>query len=73
MITFWLLAAVMTIVAVVFSLYPIVRRHRYVTEADHHTVVYTDQLEEIDRDEARGLLTQVEADASRDEINQRLA
>lgn len=73
MILFWLVAALMTVAAVVFSLYPIVRRHRYVVEADHHTVVYTDQLDEIDRDEARGLLTKAEANAGRDEINQRLA
>ncbi|WP_366554671.1 c-type cytochrome biogenesis protein CcmI [Aquibaculum sediminis] len=76
---FWAVAAVLTALSVGALLHPLLRRPAEASgeaapedrEAyDLH--IYRDQLSEIDRDLARGVLTEREADAARLEVQRRL-
>ncbi|HEX2944246.1 MAG TPA: c-type cytochrome biogenesis protein CcmI [Rhodopila sp.] len=68
-----LLLAVMAFVAALPLLAPLMRANRPVLgRASYDQAVYRDQLQELDRDIARGLLTDAEAESARLEIQRRL-
>ncbi|HQT78331.1 MAG TPA: c-type cytochrome biogenesis protein CcmI, partial [Rhodopila sp.] len=68
-----LLLAVMAFAAALPLLAPLMRANRPVLErASYDQAVYRDQLQELDRDIARGLLTDAEAESARLEIQRRL-
>jgi cytochrome c-type biogenesis protein CcmH len=73
MIIFWLIAAAMVILAVALVLRPLMRaRPMALQRAAYDLPVYRDQLAEVERDVARGLLNAEEARAARLEIERRL-
>ena len=69
--TLWFVFALMTAAAVFAVLLPLGLSTR-AREGGSEAVVYRDQLEEIDRDAAAGLIGAVEAQAARVEIGRRL-
>ncbi len=69
----WIILAVMTAVAVLVVLLPLMRQGKDVEGAEASDVaVYKDQLDEIKSDFDRGLLPESEAEAARAEIARRL-
>jgi len=67
----WLLIALMTGAAILAVLWPLSRgRERLAGSAD--VAVYRDQLAEIERDRARGLIAGTEAEGARIEVSRRL-
>ena len=67
------LLALLAFVALLPILAPLLRGSRPApARASFDQAVYRDQLHELDRDIARGLITQTEADAARLEIQRRL-
>jgi cytochrome c-type biogenesis protein CcmH len=71
LMTLWFVFALMTAAAIFAVLWPLGRRGRPQNDGSE-TNVYQDQLAEIDRDLAAGLIGSVEADAARVEISRRL-
>lgn len=70
---FWILVAVLTAAVAVILLYPLLRGAKAVQNSRAGEVaVYRDQLRELDRDLAGGLITPEEADYARAEIGRRL-
>jgi cytochrome c-type biogenesis protein CcmH len=69
---FWFLIAAMTGAAVFSVLWPLGARRATAAPVNADLLVYRDQLAEIDRDRARGLLAGPEAEAARVEIARRL-
>ena len=69
--TLWFVFALMTAAAIFAVLWPLGRRGRSQNDASEATV-YKDQLSEIDRDLAAGLIAAPEAEAARVEIGRRL-
>ena len=69
--TLWFVFALMTVAAVFAVLWPLGRGSRPQGEGSE-TTVYKDQLAEIDRDVAAGLIGSPEAEAARIEIGRRL-
>ncbi|MDR3489871.1 MAG: c-type cytochrome biogenesis protein CcmI [Bradyrhizobium sp.] len=69
--TLWLVFALMTAAAVFAVLWPLGRRGRPQGDGSE-TTVYRDQLAEVDRDLATGLIGSSEAEAARVEISRRL-
>ncbi|MDP3897251.1 MAG: c-type cytochrome biogenesis protein CcmI [Mesorhizobium sp.] len=69
---FWIAAAAMTAVACLAILAPMLRRQTATPVGTHDVEVYRDQLSELDRDTARGLIAAGEADQARAEIARRL-
>jgi cytochrome c-type biogenesis protein CcmH len=69
--TLWFVFALMTAAAIFAVLWPL-GRHGQPQEDGSEAVVYKDQLAEIDRDVAAGLIGSSEADAARVEISRRL-
>ena len=68
-----LVMAVMTAVAVAALVWPLARRRTHEpARAEHDLVVYRDQLEEVERDTERGLLTAEQASAAKIEIQRRM-
>jgi cytochrome c-type biogenesis protein CcmH len=67
----WFVFALMTAAAIFAVLWPL-GRHGQPQEDGSEAVVYKDQLAEIDRDVAAGLIGSSEADAARVEISRRL-
>ena len=67
-----LLFALMTVAAVFAVLWPLGRGRREKPRADHDVAVYRDQIEEIGRDRAAGLIGAAEAEAARVEVSRRL-
>ncbi len=70
---FWVIAAAMTLGASLAVLLPLTTRTQ--TESDnssHDLEVYRDQLSEVDRDLARGLVQPAEAEQARAEIGRRI-
>ena len=54
---FWILVAILTAAVAAVLLLPLLRRHSADAEgASHDVEVYRDQLEELKRDEATGLI-----------------
>lgn len=70
---FWILVAVLTAVVAAVLLYPLLRGAKAVENSRAgEAAVYRDQLRELDRDLAGGLITAGEADYARAEIGRRL-
>lgn len=70
---FWTILAAMTALAALAVLWPLSRAPRLLAaESEAGIAVYRDQLAEIDRDRARGVLAASEAEATRTEIARRL-
>lgn len=71
---FWVIAAVMTAVATLALLRPVVRARSEAPDAPelHDIEVYRDQLSEVDRDMAEGLVDPVQAEVAKTEISRRL-
>ncbi len=68
--TFWTIMALMTAAAIFAVLWPLSRRNRIRGGSDIE--VYRDQLDEIERDRAAGLIGEPEAIAARTEVSRRL-
>jgi cytochrome c-type biogenesis protein CcmH len=69
----WMLFGAMTALVVMAVLWPLSRHHAQNRAADDADLIfYRDQLAEIDRDQARGLLSPAEAEAARAEAGRRL-
>jgi cytochrome c-type biogenesis protein CcmH len=68
--TLWLVLALMTAAAIFAVLWPLSRRTPLRSGSD--VEVYRDQLDEIGRDRAAGLIGEREADAARVEVSRRL-
>lgn len=71
---FWVIAAVMTAIATLALLGPVMRARREAPDAPelHDVEVYRDQLTEVDRDLADGLVDPVQAEVAKTEISRRL-
>jgi cytochrome c-type biogenesis protein CcmH len=75
MLFFWICAALLTVLAVLAIVRPLLEQTAETVEtADRlaEVAVYRDQIAEIDSDRARGLITETEAEAARIEIARRL-
>lgn len=73
MIAFAAISVVLTLAVLAIVMLPLLRGMRTVAErGDFDRAVYRDQLEELDRDLARGLIGEREAKAARVEIQRRL-
>jgi cytochrome c-type biogenesis protein CcmH len=68
--TLWFVLALMTAAAVFAVLWPLGRRGNPASGSD--VAVYRDQLDEIERDRAAGLIGEAEAEAARVEVSRRL-
>ena len=66
----WLLFALMTVAAIAAVLWPLTRRNAARGGSD--IAVYRDQLDEITRDRAAGLIGESEAEAAKVEVSRRL-
>ena len=69
--TLWFLFGLMTAAALFAVLWPLARRQS-AAHGGSDLLVYKDQLQEIDRDRAAGLIGETEAEAARLEISRRL-
>src|SRR5215831_5347166 len=69
--TLWLILALMTAAAIFAVIWPLAPRSKD-RPSGSDLVVYRDQLEELDRDLAAGLIGEAEAQAARVEISRRL-
>ncbi|MDR7222641.1 c-type cytochrome biogenesis protein CcmI [Aminobacter aminovorans] len=69
---FWIIAAVLTLGASLAVLLPLTRQTRARDDASHDLEVYRDQLGEVDRDAARGLIAASDAEQARAEIARRI-
>ena len=70
---FWILVAILTAAVAAVLLLPLLRRPvAGAGEASHDVEVYRDQLEELKRDEASGLIGAGEAELARAEVARRL-
>jgi cytochrome c-type biogenesis protein CcmH len=68
----WLALAVMTGIAALALLWPLAHRGGGVTPQASDIAIYKDQLAEIERDQARGIIAPAEAQAARVEVSRRL-
>lgn len=70
---FWIFSALLTVFAAVLLLAPLLRATARATRYDEgEAAVYRDQLRELERDKAGGLISAEEADYARAEIGRRL-
>src|SRR5437763_2839702 len=69
--TLWVMLALMTAAAVLVVLWPLARGERKLRSGSD-LAVYRDQLEEIQRDRAAGLIGESEAEAAQVEVSRRL-
>lgn len=75
MTAFWIVAAVITVLVLVFLVLPLARKPRgeaAPARADFDLTVYKDQLAEVERDLERGVLSEDQALAARTEIERRM-
>jgi cytochrome c-type biogenesis protein CcmH len=72
MIWFWIVAALLTATVVLLLGRPLMRKADLTDPAGSDLVVYRDQLAELERDRARGLLEPAEAAALETEIGRRM-
>lgn len=70
--TLWFLFALMTAAAIFAVLWPLARGTRGSAGAGSDLAVYRDQLDEVARDRAAGLIADAEAEAARVEVSRRL-
>ena len=68
--TLWFVMALMTAAAIFAVLWPLSRKKPLASGSD--VAVYRDQLDEIERDRAAGLIGEAEAEAARIEVSRRL-
>jgi cytochrome c-type biogenesis protein CcmH len=68
----WFVFALMTAVAIFAALWPLGRGSRKAQRGGSDVAVYRDQLDEIARDRAAGLIGEAEAEAARVEVSRRL-
>jgi cytochrome c-type biogenesis protein CcmH len=69
----WLLCGLVTLVVVAALLWPLLRGAAPTADrAAYDATVFRDQLKELERDQERGVITAVEAEAARIEIQRRL-
>ncbi|ESX03803.1 cytochrome C [Mesorhizobium sp. LSJC268A00] len=69
---FWVIAALLTLGASLAVLLPLTGGTDAPTSSDHDLEVYRDQLAELERDAARGLIQPAEAEEARAEIARRI-
>lgn len=70
---FWIIAAVLTVVVALFLLSPLLRARAQASPYEEgEAAVYRDQLRELERDRAAGLIATEDADYARAEIARRL-
>lgn len=70
---FWIAAAAMTLAACIAVMLPFLRHRAHMfADSAHDLEVYRDQLAEVERDKARGLINDGEADQARAEIARRI-
>ena len=71
---FWIVAAAMTAGVVLLIVPPLLKKPRGAGEdrADYDLEVYRDQLNELERDQGRGLISEAQAAAARAEIGRRM-
>jgi cytochrome c-type biogenesis protein CcmH len=69
--TLWIAFALMTAAAICAVVWPLARKPR-ISVAGSEVIVYKDQLQEIERDCAAGLIGEAEAEAARLEVSRRL-
>lgn len=70
--TLWFLFALMTAAAIFAVLWPLARGTRGSAVTGSDVAVYRDQLDEIARDRATGLIAEADAEAARVEVSRRL-
>lgn len=69
----WIVFAALTLAVLALLVAPLLRPRKLATDrADYDLAVYRDQLNEVDADIERGLLTAAQADAARTEIKRRM-
>jgi cytochrome c-type biogenesis protein CcmH len=68
----WVILLAMTVAAVMAVLWPLSRHYAVTRQADPDTQFYREQIAEIDRDQARGVLLPSEAEAAKAEAARRL-
>ncbi|MGB0572790.1 MAG: c-type cytochrome biogenesis protein CcmI [Alphaproteobacteria bacterium] len=70
---FWTILAALTLSLIAWIAWPLLRPGTgATTRAEYDTAVYYDQLQELERDRARGLIDDTQAEAARGEIERRL-
>lgn len=69
---FWVIAAVLTLAASLAVLLPLTRRVEGIADKSHDLEVYRDQLAELDKDAARGMIAAPDAEQARAEIARRI-
>ena len=69
---FWILAGLLSAVVLALFAWPLIRPRRPAAGVEQDLAVYRDQLGELDREVARGLLPEAEAASARLEIQRRL-
>jgi cytochrome c-type biogenesis protein CcmH len=70
---FWIISALLTVIVAVILLSPLMRASARATRYDEgEAAVYRDQLRELERDKAEGLISAEDADYARAEIGRRL-
>ncbi len=69
---FWILAGLLSVIVMALFAWPLIRPRRLGAGAERDLAVYRDQLGELDREVARGLVPVAEAAAARLEIQRRL-
>ncbi|WP_255542671.1 c-type cytochrome biogenesis protein CcmI [Azospirillum sp. INR13] len=70
---FWILAAVLTAAVLLFIVPPLLRSGAAAPDRDaFDREVYRDQLDELERDRARGLINDAQAEAAKAEIARRM-
>ncbi|NTB98519.1 c-type cytochrome biogenesis protein CcmI [Agrobacterium tumefaciens] len=70
---FWIVVAILTAAVAIVLMYPLMRKTEALqTRRDGEVAVYRDQLAELDRERAAGLIGDTEADYARAEIGRRL-
>ncbi len=71
--TIWLVLSAMSLAAMAWLLIPVLASKPAVADrSEHDRAVFRDQLSELDRDVARGVIGAAEAEAARNEISRRL-
>ncbi|WP_142849347.1 c-type cytochrome biogenesis protein CcmI [Telmatospirillum sp. J64-1] len=71
--TLWIILAAMTLAAIILTLLPLLRStSKAANEAEYDLAVYKDQLEEIERDLERSLISPEQAASARLEIQRRM-
>jgi cytochrome c-type biogenesis protein CcmH len=68
----WVLFGLMTAAAIFAVLWPLARGQRVARRSSGDVAVYRDQIDEIARDRAAGLIGEAEAEAARVEVSRRL-